>query len=103
MTSFITKEQYERVMESIKKEFPNWDGKISSAPLIVNGFLDIDKEGLDRMIKKEIEKCTPPTFQEQIAKFLYAHPRTWTELTMDDCMIIAEDLLAKFFTFTMVE
>ena len=40
------------------------------------------------------------TFQEQIADFLQEHPNTWTELTHDDCMKIASDLLDKFFNLT---
>lgn len=44
MTSYMSKENYERMMLIIKKENPNWDGDISSLPIIIEGSFEVTEE-----------------------------------------------------------
>jgi len=57
MTTIITREQYKRMMERIKEEYPEWvEGDFSNVPINVSGFLDIDREEFIKIVRKELER-----------------------------------------------
>lgn len=57
---WVSPEQYEKIIESIRKQFPSLadnDLKINlSIPITVTGFLDVDKDRLENEIEKAVKR-----------------------------------------------
>lgn len=57
MTSHITKEQYDKFISTIKKEFPEWDENISNLSIVVKGsFENVDTQKIKEIVDKAISK-----------------------------------------------